>query len=72
MVRVTKIFEPEGKDKKDDLFKSVKEFGEKIEEYPNTSTFITIKDAMTSGSEIFLIDDETEESPDIQRDFIEG
>lgn len=72
MVRVTKIFEPEGKDEQDDLFKSVKEFGETIEEYPNTSTFITIRDAMTSGAEIFLIDGEVEESPKIHRDFIEA
>ena len=72
MVKIIKVFEPEGKDGKDDLFKSVKDFGEKIEEYPNTSTFITINDALASGAKIFLIKGEKKEDTEIQRDFVEA
>ena len=71
VVKIIEIFEPKNKTKKDDLFKSVKEFGKKIEEYPNTSTFITIEDAMISGAKIFLIEGEKRENKEIQRDFIE-
>lgn len=72
MVKIIKVFESKGKDEDDNLLKSVKDFGKKIEEYPNTSSFITIQDAMASGAKIFLIKGEKKENKEIQREFIEA
>ena len=72
MVDFEKVFEPNGRIREEDkLFKAVKELSEKIGESTGTSTFITVEDALNSGSDIFLIKDGILESLPIERDFID-
>lgn len=71
MVKIIKVFNPEKKMNEDSLLKKVKEVSERIGEYTNSSTFITVQDALSSGSEIFLIeDDKSDKDLEVQRDFI--
>jgi len=70
MVEMKKIFDGKKRENKEDMCKSVKEFSEKIGEYPNTSTFITVGDAIKAGSDIFIIRKESDKKSDIQRDFV--
>jgi hypothetical protein len=72
MVKMTKVLNGKKKTSKDELFRAVKELSKKIGEYPNTSTFITVEDAMTTGSDIFLITGrpEEKEKENIEREFI--
>ncbi len=73
MVEIQKIFEPNKEiQEKDRLFKAVKDFSEKIGESTGTSSFITVEDALNTGSEIFLIKTDVFEMPSIERNFIEA
>ena len=70
MVEIRKIFDNKKIKSQKDLCKSVKELSEKIGEYPNTSTFITIEDAINTGSDISIIEGADNPDSEIQRDFI--
>jgi KaiC/GvpD/RAD55 family RecA-like ATPase len=70
MVEIRKIFDGEEMSSNPDLCKLAKEFGEKVGEYPNSSTFITIEDASKSSSDISLIENENNSESEVQRDFI--
>jgi hypothetical protein len=70
MVEIKKIFDAKELTEEKDSCKLAKEFSEKIGEYPNTSTFIAIEDAINTGSDISLIEDGDNSESDIQRDFI--
>lgn len=71
MVEIIKVLNTEKKFTEDLLLRKVKEVGEKIGEYTSSATFITVQDALASGSEIFLIEGEKpRKDKEVQRDFI--
>ncbi len=72
LVEFEKVFEPNGRSDEDELFKAVKEVSEKIGESSGTSTFITVEDALISGSIIFLIKKEMAEDSPVERNFIDA
>ncbi|GAI06516.1 unnamed protein product [marine sediment metagenome] len=73
MVDFEKVFEPdETIGEEDKLFKAVKELSGKIGESTGTSTFITVEDALNSGSDILLIKNETSEDSPVERNFIDA
>jgi hypothetical protein len=72
MVEFEKVFEPDFRiEQKDQLFKAVRELSEKIGESSGTSTFITMEDALNTGSKIFLIKNEPSKESHVERNFIE-
>lgn len=73
MVELKSVFKPnEEVEEKDKLFKAVKELSNNIGESSGTSTFITVEDAINSGSEIFLIETEGEDESPVERGFIDA
>jgi hypothetical protein len=52
------------------LFKAVKDLSKEIGESSGTSTFITAEDALSSGSDIFLIKKDEEDEEPVIRKFI--
>jgi len=70
MVEIKKIFGIKELSEEKDSCRLAKEFSEKVGEYPNTSTFIAIEDAINTGSDISLIENDDNSELEVQRDFI--
>lgn len=70
MVEIKKIFDIKELKGEKDSCKLAKKFSDKIGEYPNTSTFIAIEDAINTGSDISIIENDDGSELEIQRDFI--
>ncbi len=59
-----------GEDEEDALFKSAKRLSKEIDEEIDSSTFITVEDALTTGSDIMFIKDLPLDKSDILMDFV--
>ena len=70
MVGIKEIINIKELSEEKDSCRLAKKLSEEIGEYPNTSTFIAIEDAINTGSDISIIEDNDKSEIDIQRDFI--